>query len=193
MNLKEQEKFIKECMKKNYLFISPSIIRGGEMLIYDNSTLKLYNNMDTNTKEFANKEIFKARYDDDNESKFNLYLIFCGDFDNLKYCDGEFIDFIICNKEKIVGVYKHVKSFERRDFFLGFAQSEIIYKYGFLYLNLEILLEEFKNNNIEFKVDTSEDIYNYGINVDPTSTRFVIRYKEKREVTTENNQQLKKK
>ena len=43
-------------------------------------------------------------------------------------------------------------------------------------------------------ITSNKSIYiSNDINLNPSSTKFVIRYIEKRKVTTENNQQLKKK
>ena len=46
MTLEEKVKFIKESKEKNYLFISPRIIRGGARLVDSYVTLELYQQMD---------------------------------------------------------------------------------------------------------------------------------------------------
>ena len=57
MTLEEKAKFIEESKEKNYLFISPKIIKGGATLVGSYEALELYENMDENTKKFAEKEI----------------------------------------------------------------------------------------------------------------------------------------
>ena len=42
MNLEEKAKFIKKSSKKNYLFISPKIIKGGATLVESYETKILY-------------------------------------------------------------------------------------------------------------------------------------------------------
>ena len=57
MTLEKKAKFIKKSKEKNYLYISPKIIKGGATLVESYETLELYENMDKNTKKFAEKEI----------------------------------------------------------------------------------------------------------------------------------------
>ena len=154
MTLEEKVKFIEESKEKNYLFISPRIIKGGATLVGSYETLELYESMDENTKKFAEKEIVNlissANYNDKEAKDYlNFNLIFCGDFDDLPNDMRSPIDFIMKNKERIVAVYRYVKSTEQREFFVGFAQSETIYNYGYLYLSLAKLLEEFEKNNVK--------------------------------------------
>ena len=193
MNLNEEIKFIEESKKKNYLFISPRVIQGGATLVSDYETLDLYKSMDDNTLEFAKKEIIDLITSaNSNKEKTNSYLdfnlIFCGDFNDLPSDLGNPIDFIINNKDKIVAVYRYIKDTEYRKSFISFEQIETVYKYGYIYLNFAKLLEEFDKNNIEYKIDTSNDRYIPGIYRDNTSTRFVISYNPKKE----NKHQLKK-
>lgn len=122
----------------------------------------------------------------------NFNLVFCGDFDDLPNDIGSLIDFIMKNKEKIVAVYRYVKSTEQRQFFVGFAQSGTIYNYGYLYLSLAKLLEEFEKNNVKYEIDTTVDRYVPAIYRDDTSTRFVISYSPKKEIESEKGHQLKK-
>ena len=197
MTLEEKVKFIKESKEKNYLFISPRIIRGGARLVDSYVTLELYENMDINTEIFAEKEIVNlisnANYNDEEAKRYlNFNLIFCGDFDDLPNNMGSPIEFIMENKERIVAIYKYVKSTEQREFFIGFAQSETIYKYGYLYLNLAKLLEEFEKNNVKYKIDITEDRYTPSSYRDDAATRFVISYSPKKDIESEKGQQLKK-
>ena len=53
MTLEEKAKFIEESKEKNYLFISPRIIKGGATLVDSYEALELYESMDENTKKFA--------------------------------------------------------------------------------------------------------------------------------------------
>ena len=197
MTLEEKAKFIEESKEKNYLFISPRIIKGGATLVDSYEALELYESMDENTKKFAEKEIVNlisnANYNDKEAKDYlNFNLVFCGDFDDLPNNMGSPIEFIMENKERIVAIYKYVKSTEQREFFIGFAQSETIYKYGYLYLNLAKLLEEFEKNNVKYKIDITEDRYTPSSYRDDAATRFVISYSPKKDIESEKGQQLKK-
>ena len=197
MTLEEKAKFIEESKDKNYLFISPRIIQGGATLVGSYEALKLCESMDENTKKFAEEEIVNlisnANYNDKEVNKYLKFnLIFCGDFDDLPNDIGSPIDFIMNNKERIVAVYRYVKSAEQRGFFVGFAQSETIYNYGYLYLSLAKLLEQFEKNNVKCEIDTTVDRYAPTMYRDDTVTNFVISYSPKREIESEKGQQLKK-
>ena len=197
MTLEEKAKFIEESKDKNYLFISPRIIKGGATLVGSYDALELYESIDENTKKFAEKEIVNlissANYNDKEAKDYlNLNLIFCGDFDDLPNDMGSPIDFILKNKERIVAIYRYVKNTEQREFFVGFAQSETIYNYGYLYLNLAKLLEEFEKNNIKYEIDTTVDKFTPAMYKDDTATRFAISYSPKKEIESERGQQLKK-
>lgn len=183
MTLEEKIKFIEENKNKNYLFISPKIIQGGATLVGSLEALELYENMDENTKKFAEKEIVNlisnANYnhkETKNYLKFNL--IFCGDFDDLPKT-GRIVDFIMNNNERIVAVHRFVKSTEEKELFVGFSQSETIYNYGYIYLNLTKLLEKFEKNNIKCEIDTIEDRFSPAMYRDNTATNFVISYNPK--------------
>ena len=153
--------------------------------------------MDENTKKFAEKEIYNlisnANYNNEYEKNYlNFIQFFCGDFDNLPNDMGSSIDFMMKNKERIVAVYKYVKSTEQRESFIGFTQSKTIYNYGYLYLNLTKLLEEFKKNNVKYKIDTTEDRFTPTpvLYRNDAATRFAISYGPKKEI--EKGHQLKK-
>lgn len=137
--------------------------------------------MDDNTSKFAEKEIINliANANDNNKEVKNYLdfnLIFCGDFNDLPNDMGNAIDFIMNNKERIVAVYRYIKDIEQRNFFVGFPQTENNYKYGYLYLNLAKLLEEFDKNNIKYEIDTTVDRYTPSLYRDDASTKFVISY-----------------
>ena len=197
MNLEEKAKFIKKSSKKNYLFISPKIIKGGATLVESYETLELYENMDKNTKKFAEKEIVNLisnanYYNKEEKNYLNFNLVFCGGLDDLPNDMGSPIDFIMENKERIVAVYKYVKSTEERKFFIGFSHSETIYNYGCLYLNLAKLLEEFEKNNVKYEIDTTQDRFTTALYRDDAATRFAISYSPKKEIKSEKGHQLKK-
>lgn len=181
MNLEEKKEFIKVSKEKNYLYISPRIIKGGATLVDNYETLELYENMDDNTSKFAEKEIINLISNANNNNKevknyLDFNLIFCEDFNDLPNDMGNAIDFIMNNKERIVAVYRYIKDIEQRNFFVGFPQTENNYKYGYLYLNLAKLLEEFDKNNIKYEIDTTVDRYTPSLYRDDASTKFVISY-----------------
>lgn len=195
MTIEEKIKFIEEHKEKNYLFVSPRIIQGGAKLIYDFETLELYENMKENTKIFSEKIIVdlisSARYNDKEIQHYLRFnLIYAGDFSDLPNT-GSFADFIMKNKDRIIAVYKYVKSTEQRNFFIGFAGKEIIHKYGYFYLDFSKLLEEFEKNNIKYEIDKIRDRFSPSIHNDDSSTNFAISYNPKKEVADENNHQLK--
>ena len=197
MTLEEKTKFLEESKEKNYLFISPRIIKGGATLVDSYEALELYESMDENTKKFAEKEIVNlisnANYNDKEAKDYlNFNLVFCGDFDDLPNDVGSPIEFIMENKERIVAVYRYVKSTVQREFFIGFAQSETIYNYGYIYLSLAKLLEEFEKNSVKYEIDTTEERFTPALYRDDTATRFVISYSPKKEIEGEKGHQLKK-
>lgn len=197
MTLEEKLKFIEENKKKKYLYVSPRCIQGGATLVGSYEALELYNDMAENTKKFLEKEIANlisnANYNNKEvEESLNFSLIFCGDFDDLPNNIGSPIDFIIKNKKRIVAIYRYVNSTERREVFVGFSQSKTLYNYGYLYLNLETLLEEFEKNNIKYKIDSTEDRFIPAMYRDEKITNFVISYNQKKEIENEEGHQLKK-
>ena len=76
--------------------------------------------------------------------------------------------------------------------FVGFSQSKTLYNYGYLYLNLETLLDEFEKNNIKYKIDSTEDRFIPAMYRDEKITNFVISYNPKKEIENEEGHQLKK-
>ena len=197
MTLEEKVNFIKESKEKNYLFISPRIIQGGATLVGSYEALELYESMNDNTAKFAEKEIVNliSNANHNNEEAMNYLdfnLVFCGDFDDLPNDMGSPVDFIMKNKERIVAVYRYVKSTDQREFFAGFTQLETIYNYGYLYLSLVKLLEEFEKNNVKYEIDTTEDRFAPSMYRDEKATRFVISYSPKKKIENEKENQLKK-
>lgn len=184
MTIEEKANFIKENKNKNYLFLSPRIIQDGATLVTNSETLELYENMDYNTSKFSEQEIvdlISSANDNDIELKKYLYLnlVYCGDFDDLPKDLSNPVDFILNNRDKIVAIYRYIKSSEEKERFAGFVQRYTINTYGFMYLNFAQLLEEFEKNNVSYTIDTSVDkntpiAYRYG-----AATRFVLSYEPK--------------
>ena len=192
MTLQEKIKFIEQEKRKKYLYISPEITQGGARLIGSDESLELYEKMDENTLKFAEKEItnliIKAnRNNGEAKDYLKFDLLFCGGFDDLPNDMDNNISIIMNNKEKIVAVYRYVKSTEQREFFLTFAQSQTIYNYGYLYLSLAKLLELFEKNNVNYKIDTTEEDFNSSMDI---STNFVISYSPDKKM--EDDYQVKK-
>lgn len=195
MTLEEKTKFIEESKNKNYLYVSPTCIRGGARLVGNYKQLELYENMDANTLKFAEQEIVNlistANYEQSNINNcLKFKLIFCGDFDDLPKT-GSFVDFIMNNNENMVAVYEYVKSAEQREFFVGFSQSKTIYNYDYIYLSLSTLIKEFENNNIKIEIDETVDRFAPAMYRDDSVTKFVISYYPKK-IKSENGHQLKK-
>lgn len=194
MTIGEKAKFIKESREKNYLFISPRMIKGGANLVSDYESLELYEKMNENTKKFAESEIVDliSSTKDGATNLLNFNLVFCGDFDDLPDNLGSPIDFILNNRDRIVAIYQYVESTTQRNFFIGFDQSETVYNYGYIYLSLSKLLEEFDNNNVMYKIDTTLDRFTRAAYRDDTVTKFVISYSPKKEIEDNKGPQLKK-
>ena len=178
MTLEEKIAFINSEKEKNYLYISPRRIHGGANLVHDYDSLALYENMDHNTKGFAERKITSLRtisrilFGDVSEN-LELYLIFCGDFDDLPDKKMSYTDFVREYKDKIVAVSKHLENVEKRNYFMNFPQSDYIHHYGYTYLNFAELLKIFNENNVGWMIDNTIDrsIYN-----DEDVTKFKITY-----------------
>lgn len=189
-----EEKFISENEDNNYLLVSPRMVQGGITLVNNYETLKLYKNMDDNTIEFVGDEInnlISMAISNDKEAKdyLTFQLIFCGDFDELPEDMCSFEEFINRYKERIVAVYRYVQKVKHKELFVGFSQSETIYDYGYIYLNLAKLLEEFDKASVEYRIDTNDSRQN--LYKQDNSTRFIVSYNPKPEMNDE--QQLKMK
>lgn len=176
MTLEEKISFIEENKNKKYLYVSPRIIQGGANLVRDYETLELYENMDENTMKFAEREIVNLVSGANNSQEANkdleFNLVFCGGFDDLPNPLGNHIDFIKNNKEKMVAVYRYLKGAQVGAYFRGIPQT--IYNYDYVYLNFQLLLEEFKKNNIECSIDLN--INNVSHLYNDATTRLMIQY-----------------
>ena len=164
MTVEEKIQFIKEQKEKNYLQICPNIIQSGITLVNNFETLELYENMDINTIKFAEEQIVNllsnSRDNEEIKKYLDLSFIFCGDYKELEKCEKLSTDLLIDCSEKIVAVYKYVKSTESRSYFIGFEQHETINNYGYIYLNFKLLLDELKKNNIKYNIDVDTQMYN---------------------------------
>lgn len=155
MTIDEKVKIINEFQAKNFLHISPRTIEGGARLVVNQDTLTLYENMEENTKQFVEREVVNLRTSSEREKHLFLSLVFCGDFDELPNDLGNPIDFIMNNSEKVVAIDEFVTGTKTEEFFVGFAQSRQINSYGYVYLNLKMLLEEFDKNGVDVRIDTT--------------------------------------
>lgn len=129
--------------------------------------------MSINTEKFIEELLQKFKYRSDSQV-IDFSLVFCGDFENLLNKRVEFIDFIKGNRDRIIVVYRFIKSVEKRDIFCGFNQFEIINKYDYAYLNFSQILDGFEKNGIEFNIDDNE--------FNDCFTRFIISYNPKKDL-----------
>ena len=171
MTLDEKVKIIEEGKEKDYLFISPRIIKPGAKLVENYETLNLYEKMAENTKKFAENVvvdlILNANYTGEEVKRYlSFYLIFCGDFNDVPDVMGTMMDFLEQNK----------------DFFVGFLQSETVNNYYYFYLNLAKLFEEFDKNNIKYDIDFKIDRSINALYRDDSVTRFVVSCSPKKEL-----------
>ena len=187
MTLEEKINFINENKNKYYLFVSPRRIQGGAVLVNSYATLNMYDKMDENTEKFAEEEIVNlvSSANNDNSASVELAfnLIFCGTFEDVdkSNCKG-FDDFLLKNKDKIVAVYKYVKNSYQRNYFIGFNQSETVYNYGYIYINLKKLLDLFEQNNISYEINNSYNPYNPYIQKDEHATNFIFTYSKNKKL-----------
>ena len=190
MTLEEKINFINENKNKNYLFVSPRCIQGGAVLVNSYATFNMYDKMDDNTEKFAEEGminlISSAVSNDSASVELAFNLIFCGTFEDVdkSNCKG-FDDFLLKNKDKIVAVYKYVKNSYQRNYFVGFSQSETVYNYGYIYINLKKLLDLFEQNNISYEINNSYNSYNsYNpyIQKDEHATNFIFTYSKNKKL-----------
>jgi len=165
--------------EKNYLFISPRCIEGGAVLVNSYETLKLYENIDSNTLKFAHQEIFdlmqSAKSENGKAKKyFEFTLIFCGDFDDIESAPTDFSEFVNSTKKRIIAIYNYVEDVGKKEIFIDFSQTEAVYKCGFVYLDLKKLLEEFRKNDIKCEICTIQNSYRHISYVNERLTQFVI-------------------
>lgn len=187
MTLEEKVKIIEEGKEKNYLFISPRIIKPGAKLVENYETLNLYEEMEENTKKFAENVIVdlisNAKYTGEEVKRYlSFYLIFCGGLNDLPDDMGNMIDFLKQNKDRVVAVCRGLENTEERNFFVGFLQSETVNNYYYFYLNLAKLFEEFDKNNIKYDIDFKIDRTINALYRDDSVTRFVVSLSPKKEL-----------
>ena len=184
MTLEEKINFINENKNKYYLFVSPRRIQGGAVLVNSYATLNMYDKMDENTEKFAEEEIVNllSSANNDNSASVELAfnLIFCGSFEDVdkSNCKG-FDDFLQKNKDKIVAIYRYVKNTYQRNFFVGFSQTETVYNYGYIYINLAKLLDLFEQNDISYDISNS---YNPYTQRDENITNFIFTYSKNKKL-----------
>ena len=195
MNIDDKIKRIQENQEKNYVYVSPRMFTNGARLATNLESLNLFDNMNENTKNFAEDKIVNlisnANINDKEISEvLRFNLIFQGTIFDLPDDLGNTIDFILNNRERIVAVYKYVESTEERKFYLKYPRTETYYNYGYLYISLDELLKEFEEKGISYKIDEKNDIDGYMRTAyrDDTETKFVISYNPKKE----NNNESKK-
>ncbi len=184
MTLEEKINFINENKSKNYLFVSPRHIQGGAVLVNSYATFNMYDKMNENTEKFAEEEIVNlvSSANNDNSASVELAfnLIFCGSFEDVdkSNCKG-FDDFLKKNKDKIVAIYRYVKNSYQRNFFVGFSQTETVYNYGYIYINLAKLLDLFEQNDISYNISNS---YNPYTQRDENITNFIFTYSKNKKL-----------
>lgn len=186
MDLKEKVKIINEMRSKNYLSISPRCIQNASALVNNYESLDLYEKMDENSKKFADEEIVDLITSANNNAngksltEASFYLVFCGDFNDIKDNIAP-KDFILENKNNIVAVYQYVTSSYKRNFFVGFNQSETIYNYGYIYLNLGKVIDMLSENKIKVEIDDSVNRYAPLSYDDDRATKFIFSYSLEKE------------
>lgn len=188
MNIDDKIKRIQENQEKNYVYVSPRMFTNGARLATNLESLNLFDNMNENTKNFAEDKIVNLissaninNQEISEELRFNL--IFQGTIFDLPDDLGNPIDFILNNRERIVAIYKYVESTEEREFYLKYPRTETFYNYGYLYISLDELLKEFEEKGISYKIDAKDDMHGYMRTAyrDDTETKFVISYNPKKE------------
>ena len=171
MTLLEKINFIEQNKDKKYLYISPRVIQDGARLVKDSKTFNLYDTMDENTKKFIEDEIIDlvtgdSPKEEEPKKYLNFNLVFCGTYDDLPHNIGNYIDFIMENKEKIIAIYKAKQS----ESIITKAEETSEY----IYLNFAKIIEELDKNNLSYGIDISINNYGPGVYNYSTNTKFVI-------------------
>ncbi len=197
MTLDERKRRIMELRNKFNIYISPRMIQRGTSLVHDSDSLTLFEKMDENTRQFAEKtilDLYSASRGNENEAQslLKVSLVFDGDFSEFMDKIGPIEDFIINNKEKFIAVYKYVKSTEEITDYIGFFHTETIYNYGSIYLNFAKLLDFFDENDITYRIDLSIDRYTPSASRDDTITNFVLKYNPKKELDEQEEQIIRR-
>lgn len=162
------------------LYISPKGIKGGANLSQNYTTNVLLENMDENTQKFANLVVSNlvSLFENNPEHAIDYLdfnLVFNGNFDDISN-NISFEDFIKSNSERIVAIFKSVKSSDTKSFIVDFVQTETDYKYDYVYLKLSKLFEIFNSYGIEYKVDENSRVQQHGIYNEDNSTRIIVSY-----------------
>lgn len=162
------------------LYISPNGIKGGANLSKNYTTNVLLENMDENTQKFANLVVSNlvSLFKNNPEHAIDYLdfnLVFNGNFDDISN-NISFEDFIKSNSDRIIAIFKSVKSSDKKSFIVDFVQSETDYKYDYVLLKLSKLFEIFNNYGIEYKVDENSRVQQHGIYNDDNSTRIIVSY-----------------
>ena len=75
--------------------------------------------------------------------------------------------------------YRYVKNSYQRNFFVGFSQTETVYNYGYIYINLAKLLDLFEQNDISYDISNS---YNPYTQRDENITNFIFTYSKNKKL-----------
>ena len=162
------------------LYISPKGIKWGANLSLNYSSNLLLESMDENTQKFANLVITNlvSLFENNPEHAIDYLdfnLVFCGSVEEIQN-NITFEEFIKNNSDKIIAIFKSVKSSDTKSFIVDFVQTETDYKYDYIYLKLSKLFEVFNSYGIEYKVDTTPRVQQQGIYNDEASTRIIVSY-----------------
>lgn len=166
------------------LFISPKGIKVGANLTENYTSKVLYENMEENTNKFVNQEIAMLISEFNKKKELvsdylDFNLVFCGSIEEIQ-TNISFEEFIKNNSERIVAIFKSIKSFDTKSYIVDFIQAETDYKYDYLFLKLSQLFKMFDSYGIEYKVDTTPRVQQHGFYSDETSTIILINYLPKK-------------
>lgn len=182
MTLEEKLAFMKEQEEKCYLHISEKMIQGAPELFDRSDKIESFINMDDNTAEYVDaligELISRATCSNEEEKLYlNYNLIFCGGYNELPEYKGEYGDFLMNHKDKIIAFQKYVVSSKPRGAFKG--RIHYINEYSYLYLNFSKMLEIFEKHGVKIELNTSRPLLGPNMNndyMDYAPTKFVISY-----------------
>lgn len=191
MNLDEKMKLKQEIKENKYSLISPFRISYFEFDL-DYKSLNLYANMTNNTNCFSESEIFNlvsSARDSGQEQKkiLEFTLIFKGGLEEIPDDIGDPTEFILNNLDKFIAIYTYQKSFEKHQYFVGFPREETTDIYDYIYLDMGLLFQKFKENNFEYKITTEYDNFLRPSQIDRECTKFIISYNPNKK---ENNEDV---
>ncbi len=148
MDKELKKQIIEEKSLKCYLISVKELYRSHPIkgsIVFDMQSYEFVEDIDKKTSDFANYYIKKLFAKDSIEAK--IYLIYYGD---LLIENGISIeDFIIKNKDQIVGVAEDGNSYEQIEYVLPY------YKEGTFYFDFAKFLELLSKNNIAFNITNS--------------------------------------